>query len=1285
MVDTGAEISLLPGEHQAVRMHATRIKPTTVQPVTVDGKPILLKGVLEMEVEIGGTKGLHTFYITSDPGITPILGLDIMRRMGRIAVDFTKGDLISFGPLSAEPPARIYTSSTPKVQKITVQLGDDVVIPARHEMIVQAKLVVEDQRQLSQLREETLVIEPGHKESESIVWGRAIVTEQNGRVPMRVCNPSMENTTLHAGTTIGEAETLPAQPVLAVVTDDVMTAEVTNVCNQNETINELVDRAEISEREKALLRQMLHQYKQVFSIDGELGKYEEKLFKIDTGNAAPIRSMPRPVPHHKKVEVDRQIDEMLERGLIAPSNSEWASPILMVKKKDGSLRFCIDYRRVNDVTKHDSFPLPNIHDCLSSLNGQCNVISSLDMARGYWQMGADPETQEKLAFTTHRGLFKPLVQPFGPKGGVAHFSRIMNSLLGSMQWEQILIYLDDILVFGRNFEEHLGRLQKVFATLIKANLKLKPQKCKLFKQSVAFLGHSVSAEGILPLQDKIEVMKSWPIPSNKEDVSSFLGLASYYRRFVDNFAITAEPLNRLTRKNVIFQWDADCEEAFLRLREALINPPVLAYPDFAEKFILTTDASGVGIGAVLSQIQNGQERVVAYASRTLNKAERNYSATERECLGIIWATEHYQYYLLGAPFIIYTDHNPLAYLRSVSQPQGRLARWILKLEQYDYEVRYKPGKSIPHADALSRHPAYVAGVQLPVEWSPGEFRKAQEEDRVLSKVRHYLRLGRPPPDREDTVVKEYCRKKEQIIDGNGILMIKYTSGRDTFKQLLVPDILIPRILEKAHDDKSHYAADKILPAIRQQYYWPTLFKDVGAWCRTCVKCQGRKHPSTQARAPLQYFPIAGEPGQMVAMDFVGPLVESKQGNLHMLVITDAFSKFADVLALPNQTASVTANALWFQHFSKYGVPAMLHSDQGKNFESAVVKHLCDYLGIQKTRTSGYHPQGNGAVERYNKTLVERLSLLMVQEDQTDWEDCIPQALFDYNSTPHSSTGLTPFQLHMGRQPRSPFEMLSYTSPEVKKKPVKAYMSTYQKNIKIQKTIAQDNLKKAMEQRKTYYDKKIHYEPYTKGDLVMCRNFTCKQGLKPKLMQERWSGPWKVDKVRGPVNYRITRKLGQKIFRLLVHYNRLKPYHQRPPQLQPPDTVSDGVGGDEMSGPLLVSQREVSDTDQSGAEVEHAVAVPDREAGRVVSDSGNAVAEVDHAVTGPEHEGYETDTDSDSEEEVEPDIDSDHEENVENVAAHPRQDLPQATRSGRIVKRGNRLIEDPQFGNYRKRK
>ena len=714
---------------------------------------------------------------------------------------------------------------------------------------------------------------------------------------------------------------------------------------------------------------------------------------------------------------------------------------------------------------------------------------------------------------------------------------------------------------------------------------------------------------------------------------------------------------------MIFKWDADCAEAFLKLREALVNPPVLAYPDFAEQFILTTDVSGVGVGAILSQVQKGQERVIAYASRTLNKAERNYSATERECLGVVWGTDHFHYFLLGAPFIVYTDHNPLSYLRGVAQPQGRLVRWMLKLEQYEYEIRYKPGKSIPHADALSRHPAYVAAVQLPTEWSPKEFREAQEKDPVLSKVRHYLRLGRQPPDKEDPAVKDYCRKKDQITDDKGLLLIKYTNGRDTWMQLLAPDILIPRILQMAHDESGHYAAEKTLPEVRKQYYWPTLCKDVGAWCRTCTECQERKSPSPHARAPLQYMPIAAEPGQMVAMDFVGPLVESTQGNLHMLVITDAFSKFAEVIATPNQTAEVTANALWFGYCGKHGVPAILHSDQGRNFESAVIQHLCEHLGIHKTRTSGYHPAGNGGVERYNKTLVERLSLLIEREDQKDWETCIPQALFDYNSTPHSSTGFTPFQLHIGRQPKSPFHMLSTPLQEVKNKPVKEYMSSYQKNIKVQKAIAQENLKHSMEQRKMYYDKKLQYKPYHKGDLVMCRNFTCKKGLKPKLMRERWTGPWKVDKVRGPVNYRITRKQAQKTLRLLVHHDRLKPFHQRPAQLQTQNIDAGEVGSDEMRVPQQ-SQEEVSNSDQT------------------VTMGDNSLSEPN----GGETEDYlESDSDSDGEQ-----VDVDGDSDIVGPVVQPELEAPQrvahpgrvqTTASGRKVKPTQRLIADPNFGTH----
>ena len=1146
MADTGAEITLLPCHHGAVTSFREKLKPTTVQPVTVDGKPIPLLGTLELTVKMGELSGSVTFYVTSDPGITPILGLDVMRRMQRVEIDFTKGDKITFGPLSAPQPD---IQKTPVIRKISVNLLTDVVVPPRHEMIVQGCLKVKEPSEFSQLDKETLLVEPTNCDQD-IVWGRSLGTVNKGVIPLRVCNSSRAPVNLHAGTTVGEAEVLPEHPVIAVVSDEIMTAEAVDRGDSDKAIMDLVNRTNLPDKEKETVRQSLQRLQAVFSFDGELGRYEDQLFNINTGDAAPIRSMPRPVPHHKKIEVDRQLDEMLRRGLIKASNSAWASPILMVKKKDGSLRFCIDYRKLNDVTKHDSFPLPNIQDCLSSLSGQCYRFSSLDMASGYWQIGMDPESQEKAAFTTHRGLFQPLVQPFGPKGGVAHFSRVMNSLLGSMQWKQLLIYLDDILVFGKDFEEHLQRLETVFATLIKANLKLKPAKCHLFQETVPFLGHVISPKGISPSGEKTNAVQSWPVPTTKDQLQSFLGLASFYRRFVKDFATIVEPLNRLTRKQVSFDWDVHCQKSFDCLKDALVKHPVLAYPDFTQKFILTTDVSMVGIGAILSQMSGGHEKVIAYASRTLSKAERNYSATERECLGVVWATDHFKYYLLGAPFVIYTDHNPLTYLRSVSQPQGKLARWILKLEQYDYELRYKPGKQIPHADALSRHPVHVAAVELPTEWTTEEFREIQEKDPVLRKVKYYWRLNRQPPSSEDAAVRTYCKKLDLILEEDGVLKIKYSAEKRLKKQWLVPEVLVPRVLEKAHDDAGHFGTDKTLPRIRQLYYWPSLWKDVTRWCRSCDKCQKRKHPSMLPKAPLQYFPIASAPGQHVAMDFVGPLVESTQGNLHILVVTDTYSKFAEAIPLPNQSAETTANALWFRYFCRHGVPSILHSDQGKNFESAIVKHLCDNLGIQKTRTSGYHPAGNGNVERYNKTLVERLSLLIEQDDQKDWEKHIPQAVFDYHSTPHASTGLTPFELHLGRQLKSPFDMLMRPAEETKNKSVADYIASYEKNRKIQHTIAKDNLQHSMEQRKVSYDKKLCYTPYQQGDLVLCRNYACKKGLKPKLMRERWTGPWKIDKLKGPVNYRITMRKGPKRLRLLVHHDRLKPYEERPGHLSP---------------------------------------------------------------------------------------------------------------------------------------
>ena len=1270
MADTGAEITIIPESHGAVQRRQSRCNFTHIQPVTVDGKPIPLLGTLDLEVELNGTKVIHTFFVTTGTHILPILGLDFMRRMEKLEINFCHGGEITFGQLRSDPvigekPA---SPAVRQIGQISVQLSQDVIIPPRHEKIVTGKLVMEDSSRFALLNAETLLVEPYHGEGEKLVWGRSLVTAQEGMVPVRVCNPSTAELVLPAGRSIGAAEFLPDNPLVAVVSEDIMTADCGGGNSSEEVMSRLEEYAEVTSEERKLLRNFLIQHKEAFSLHGELGRYDGKLFKIDTGDAAPIRCMPRPVPHHKKVEIDKQIDDMLQKGLIQPTNSEWASPILMVKKKDGTLRFCIDYRRLNDITKHDSFPLPNINDCLASLGESCGYFSSLDLASGYWQMGMEEEAQEKAAFTTHRGLFKPLVQPFGPKGGVAHFSRVMDSLLGSLQWKVLLIYLDDILIFGKDFQEHLDRLAVVLQTLIRANLKLKPSKCHLFRKSVKFLGHIISTEGIQPDPVKLEAVTQWPVPVSKDGVQSFLGFVSYYRRYVKNFSLLAEPLINLTRKNVKFRWDADCEGAFKKLRDALVDYPILAYPDFTQPFVLTTDASGTGIGAVLSQGQGKQEKVVAFASRTLNKAERNYSATERECLGIVWATEHFEYYLLGAPFVIQTDHDPLTYLRAVPQPHGRLARWILKLEQFEYQIKYKAGKSIPHADALSRQSPQVSAIQLPTEWSLEDFREAQSKDKVLRRVRYFWRLKKQPFPGEAPLVKEYCRKMDHIEEKEGVLIVKYAGRMGAREQLMVPDELIPDILEKFHDKAGHFGAEKTLQRIQQHFFWASMFKDATAWCRTCRKCQLRKHPPTSARAPLQYMPVASEPGQVLCIDFVGPLPETEKGNLHMLVATDAFSKYSEVIPLPNQKAEVTADALVQECFSRQGVPAILHSDQGKNFESAVVQHLCERLGIKKTRTSGYHPAGNGGVERYNKTLVERLTLLSEQEDQRDWEDHIPQALFDYHNAVHSSTGKTPAQLHFGRSLRSPFEALALT-PVGAKKPAKEYFASLQRRIAHQQGKVQKHLIQSMENRKQAHDRQLHYHPYAKGDLVMCRNFKCPKGLKPKLLLERWTGPWKVLQVRGPVNYRITRRCGRKTQRVLVHHDRLKKYHERPPRLQQrADTTAGEVGHGLMIGSdSISSETEVADP----PDISDHTGIADRKGSADPSDEESEDSDVEGEL-------------GDVAEPMVVEPRGDAREALEVAEVRPVEPaLPQyETRSGRLVKKTQRLIADTNFGDQR---
>jgi hypothetical protein len=448
--------------------------------------------------------------------------------------------------------------------------------------------------------------------------------------------------------------------------------------------------------------QLMSRNKDLFANDvSSLGRTNITQHQIDVGDAKPIKQRFYRTHPDEDQFIKEELDRMLKKGLIKRSKSPWASPVVLVKKKNGKLRFCVDYRKLNTETRKDAYPIPRIEDMLDALR-DAKWFTTLDLASGYWQVEMDPKDQDKTAFITKQGTYEFTVMPFGLTNAPATFQRLMDQVLNDMLYQGVIVYLDDINIYAKTFDEHLEKLEKVFQRLRAAGLKLGPDKCHFLQPKLEFLGHIVSEEGIMADPAKIEKVKNFPRPTTRTKVRSFLGLASYYRKFIKDFSTIAQPLNQLLRKDSELEWTEKCQQSFDALKNRLITEPILSYPDFQQTFYLTTDGSAQGLGAVLSQRNDkGHERVIAYASKSLVGAQKQYGATELECLAVIWAIEHFYSYVGFKHFVLITDHSALKWLYS-SVPKGRLARWILRLQPYDFEVQHKPGKENTNADALSR-------------------------------------------------------------------------------------------------------------------------------------------------------------------------------------------------------------------------------------------------------------------------------------------------------------------------------------------------------------------------------------------------------------------------------------------------------------------------------------------------------------------------------------------------------------------------------------------------------
>ena len=963
---------------------------------------------------------------------------------------------------------------------------------------------------------------------------------------------------------------------------------------------------DLTSEEAEKVQQLLFRHLEIFSQGpNDLGSTELVKHHIETGQAQPIRGPVYPVPLAKRKEIDSMIEQMLQQGIIEESSSPWRSPVVLIKKADNSWRFCVDYRALNAVTVKDAYMLPRTDLTLESLSGSA-WYTTLDMTSGYWQVALDEESKPKTAFSAGTELYQFVRMPFGLCGAPATFERLVENVLKGMTAEYVKVFLDDVLVHSGEFDRHLEHLDRVFTRIREAGFKLSPKKCKLFRRSTQFLGHIISEDGIATSPDKISAITQWPVPRNLKQLRGFLGFCGYYRRFIPQFSEIASPLHELTQKGRKYHWSARCQEAFETLKEKLTESPVLGYPREAGEFVLDTDASGEGLGAVLHQVQEGKEVVISYFSRALSPSERRYCVTKRELLAVVAALKHFHHYLFGQSFVIRTDHGSLKWLMNFRNPEGMIARWIQRLQEYEFRIEYRPGRLHSNADALSRRPCpdtcqqceraqvmYDSAVTtaqsevaachcvnplqeavVPDESGsesqvsrmiraaddgvvePTGIAQAQDSDPEIARLKEWLTTSFAPTKEQlspfSPAFKVYWSQRDSLVLQGGILYRKWycPDGPVPRLQAIVPRVLRKEILTFLHDSLAggaHLGFDKTFAKVRSKYYWSGYAADVRDWVLSCGKCNQRKGPRFRGQAPLQSY-LVGSPGERVGVDILGPLPVSDSGNKYLLVMEDYFTKYPEVVPIPDQEAATVAEALVNVYVCRHGVPLSLHSDQGSNFESRLFSEMCTILGIQKTRTTPWHPQSNGLVENFNKTLARMISHF-VSKNHRDWDAKVPLLLLSYRTAVHASTGYSPAELTYGRQLRLPLELQMELPPDVVVDSVTSFGSNLRDHLDSVHQFARSNLQLSHSKIKGNYDKRGNVNVLAVGDQVWLHQTTPGKRLAKKFLY-RWEGPYTVLTQINEVLFEVQQS-GRKS--RIVHRDRLWRVRTRPPWSDDPAT------------------------------------------------------------------------------------------------------------------------------------
>jgi hypothetical protein len=913
-------------------------------------------------------------------------------------------------------------------------------------------------------------------------------------------------------------------------------------------------------------RQILNEYRDVFpdQLPDTLPPKRDIDHRIELQQTSPPTN--RGIYRMSPAELDElkvQLKELIDSGFIRPSKSPYGAPVLFVKKKDGSMRMCVDYRELNRITVKNRYPLPRIEELFDRLRG-AKYFSKIDLRSGYHQVRIHPDDVHKTAFRTRYGHFEFLVLPFGLTNAPATFMHLMQSVFSKYLDDFVIVFLDDILIYSKTKDDHQRQVRLVLDLLRKHKLYAKESKCEFFKDSISFLGHVISAEGISMEQDKVRAIQSWPAPTTVPGVRSFLGLAGYYRRFVKNFSRIASPLSELLNKDKPFDWKDSQQKAFDALKLAVSTGPVLVLPDESKPYVVTTDASGFAIGATLAQDHGEGLQPIAFISHKMLPAEKNYPVHEQELLAVIHALKEWRHYLHGRKFKVITDHQSLRYLSTQPHLSPRQVRWSEFLQQFDYEMEYRQGKLNVVADALSRRtdlqldprggnssvPAHTTQLQLSSI--------SEAVVTVSNELESKVKAAYENDERCRNILLNPRQYHTHFTVRDGLIHCN--------QQLYIPNdaAIKTQLLREVHDIPigGHVGVTKTIDLLTRTFFWPKLQQDVKDYIASCAACQSNKARNSNLEGLAQSIPHPPRRWDQVTMDLITQLPPTKDGHDAIVVIVDKYSKMIHCVPTTTTVNAPQLARLFFDEIVRHhGVPSSIISDRDPRFTSSFWQQLWKQLGTKLAMSTAYHPQTDGQTERANRTLEEMLRAY-VNTKQDDWDRHLTAVEIAYNNSKQTSTGFSPFYLNYGQHPSIPIRsIVAVDTTSNSNNSAEQMLEQLFDDL----NVAEMNVERAQQRQQHYTNLHRKQKEYQVGDKVLLSTTDIRWKMKvtPKLLA-RYIGPFTIKRVLSPLNYELALPSSLPIHPVF-HISKLRefvdnnaerfPDRSQQPSRPPPDMVN----------------------------------------------------------------------------------------------------------------------------------